>query len=673
MARWNTDPSGANTVVAPVVRSPKAARSVGLDALLTVISVAALNSRSTLVSLLPVPWLRLVLQLVLWVLPLVFSGRALDTLVRWRNSQAAVRIQDSVTGNKRKLYGLAPPPAKVEPLRQRRPFSLNPARDGAAAGAAPKQLTPITPPQRYNAATSATGVLSSTPYSAAAGGMGGGGGGGSLLGTPQPLGFDPSRTPLSDPFRRSPAPGFSPGGAVVASPKELNYYFDNLVAGGGGAGGLGGMGAGGAGVAGGAAGMGLSPQQVDMGAGLYGYSTAAGGGAYGGLGGDQDQVPTGTLPVGVPAPMYRMTWMPKKAATVAAADTPTLAPSAPEEVDDFVVSVLRARQDWLELWTERLREWLAGRVLQPLVAAVQGAHEPVNALLQQFNHSHRLPPLPDVLSDSRAGGGTGGGGGAAAAAVDVDGVVRQLVAMLQQHIAQQPAAAATPKVKELLAAVNRYADLLAVVRGKRPADILPPSPPGYVWARLQQLADSSCLKDFTWNGGSAYGGRPWSPDQLPNDSALILYLFAAFLDAPGWTFTAPPNTQHEGCTQPLHLGTLTPGARPNAPASAILTFRPERHGRELDALLGLQLQTPGPLFCYLAAGRLLVLAHYQYVAVFHAILFFLQYHKVRYGGSIGRQHMGDADLGLEGVVQPPPVGAVVALGSRLLGGLGWFA
>ena len=47
--------------------------------------------------------------------------------------------------------------------------------------------------------------------------------------------------------------------------------------------------------------------------------------------------------------------------------------------------------------------------------------------------------------------------------------------------------------------------------------------------------------------------------------------------------------------------------------------------------------------------------------------------QVRYGGAIGRQHMGDADLGLEGVVQPPPVGAVVALGSRLLGGLGWFA
>ena len=56
-----------------------------------------------------------------------------------------------------------------------------------------------------------------------------------------------------------------------------------------------------------------------------------------------------------------------------------------------------------------------------------------------------------MLSDNRGGGGGGGVSGGAAAAVDVDGLVRQLGAMLQQHIAQQPAAATTPKAKELLA------------------------------------------------------------------------------------------------------------------------------------------------------------------------------------------------------------------------------
>ncbi|EFJ43501.1 hypothetical protein VOLCADRAFT_96395 [Volvox carteri f. nagariensis] len=522
-----------------------------------------------------------------------------------------------------------------EPLRQRRPFSLR-----AGEGSGGPQLTPITPPQWY-AAPSVSGGLGTTPFNGtpATPGIGG-----SLLAATPATGAEAAllRTPLSDPFRRSPQPlGMSPGGAVVASPEQLTYYLESL---------------------GGttSAGFMASPQHPDSLAGQYGGVSQTSP-AYG-VASDQDQATSGVLPVGVNAPYYRMTWMPKKAAAAAAADTPTLNPSSPEEVEEFVVTVLRARQEWLELWTERLREWLAGRVLKPLVAAVVSAHEPVNALLQQFNQSPRLPPLPDIVSDVRSAG-----------VVDVDGVLRSLQTSLSQHVAAQPAAAMTPKAKELLAAVNRYADLLAVLRGKRPSDILPPSNTAYVWTRIQQLAESSCLKEFTWNGGAAYAGRPWSADQLPNDSALVLYLFAAYLDAPGWQFTAPPNTQAEGGTQPLYLGTLPSGPRSSAACSALLTYRPERHGKDMDALLGLQLQGTTPLFCYMAAGRLMVLANwYQYVGVFHAIIFFLQYHKVRYNGAIGRQQMDDPDLALDAVVQPPPVGAVVSLGGRVLGGLGWF-
>jgi hypothetical protein len=61
-------------------------------------------------------------------------------------------------------------------------------------------------------------------------------------------------------------------------------------------------------------------------------------------------------------------------------------------------------------------------------------------LLQQFNQSPRLPPLPDILADVRVAG-----------AGDVDGVLRSLQASLTQHVAAQPAAPITPKAKELLA------------------------------------------------------------------------------------------------------------------------------------------------------------------------------------------------------------------------------
>lgn len=52
-----------------------------------------------------------------------------------------------------------------------------------------------------------------------------------------------------------------------------------------------------------------------------------------------------------------------------------------------------------------------------------------------------------------------------------------------------------------------------------------------------QLAKGTCMAAFTWNGGGGHQGQ-WTVGELPTDSALVLYLFAAFLDAPGWQFGA---------------------------------------------------------------------------------------------------------------------------------------
>ena len=40
------------------------------------------------------------------------------------------------------------------------------------------------------------------------------------------------------------------------------------------------------------------------------------------------------------------------------------------------------------------------------------------------------------------------------------------------------------------------------------------------------------------NGGGAHAGQQWTPE-LPCDSALLFYLFAAFVAAPGWNFPPP--------------------------------------------------------------------------------------------------------------------------------------
>lgn len=60
----------------------------------------------------------------------------------------------------------------------------------------------------------------------------------------------------------------------------------------------------------------------------------------------------------------------------------------------------------LQLWTERLREWFASRVLQPLLAAAESAHTSPNALLAKYGQGGlRLPALPDVFGPQAAGGG----------------------------------------------------------------------------------------------------------------------------------------------------------------------------------------------------------------------------------------------------------------------------
>lgn len=47
----------------------------------------------------------------------------------------------------------------------------------------------------------------------------------------------------------------------------------------------------------------------------------------------------------------------------------------------------------------------------------------------------------------------------------------------------------------------RYEQLLQLLRGRRPSDLLPPAPSGYLWARVGALAQGTCMPAFNWNGG----------------------------------------------------------------------------------------------------------------------------------------------------------------------------
>ncbi len=278
-----------------------------------------------------------------------------------------------------------------------------------------------------------------------------------------------------------------------------------------------------------------------------------------------------------------------------------------EEATEFLWGVMRVRRAWLEVWTERLREWFAARVLQPLVATADAAHAGPNELLAKYGQAVRLPPLPFLLDPTSASASLFASGVASASAAraagsgDVEMQLRQAQAIATAMAAQAgPAGAASPlaaDARRLAEGLIRYEQLLLVLQSRRPSDLLPPAPPGYLWSRLRQLAQGSCVAAYNWNGGGAWAGRPWSPD-LPNDSVVLLYAFAAFIDAPGWEFAGPSAASSggllgsfdggggglgAGAGPPLFLGAVRT-SRPPPRYSAILAYRLEKPGKGVDAL-----------------------------------------------------------------------------------------
>ena len=77
--------------------------------------------------------------------------------------------------------------------------------------------------------------------------------------------------------------------------------------------------------------------------------------------------------------------------------------------------------------------------------------------------------------------------------------------------------------------MRQYQQLAALLRGDNPRGLLPPVPRGYIISRVFELAVGPCLAEFTWDAGGAWQDKPWSIELL-TDSALIFYLFAAFLE-----------------------------------------------------------------------------------------------------------------------------------------------
>lgn len=82
---------------------------------------------------------------------------------------------------------------------------------------------------------------------------------------------------------------------------------------------------------------------------------------------------------------------------------------------------------------------------------------------------------------------------------------------------------------------------------------------------MADLAEGTCLKKYDYMGkgySSDKAGKKWTGD-LPSDSHLLLYLFAAFMEHPGWMLHVDTQwfSGSESSENPLFLGVLPPKER----------------------------------------------------------------------------------------------------------------
>eukprot|EP00878_Enallax_costatus_P007856 GHUV01008221.1.p1 GENE.GHUV01008221.1~~GHUV01008221.1.p1 ORF type:complete len:623 (+),score=170.79 GHUV01008221.1:49-1917(+) len=610
-SKWNTNPAAFANKLGAYVDSKSAFQNVALYTLVAAVAAAASQYGQPVLFWLRVPHAAAV-GVGCGLVATVGLFAAMNTFSKWRQSDARLKAQAGLRPRQRELLGLpSEPPVK--------PGVPTPEAAPAAARAATLLATPVTPSQRQPP-LAPSGLADTTPRQLGA--------------------VAAAMTPGSGRSSLGPSPGsrWSPwsGGLAVATPEQLKQYVDAFTA---------------SDTAAATDGSVPSPMPVGQ---LYFDQ------------GDQG-VGGSPLPTGRDAPAYRPSLLARKAAAAAGAGGEGLQPSADAEAGRIMKDILQMEVPELLVWIERFREWLATQLLQPLSQLMETAHEEPNTLMARLVPGQQAPQLPSILSlldleDEESQHSTQAGGLAASAAGIISAVASGLGASslvgfggLGNLPRVQPGSSGGSAVEDarnvaqslmdnlrrsqlpygydpqpLLMALHRYSELLMVLSGRRPSELMPPTPPTYIASRIRQLARSTCVQCFNWNGGGEHEGRPWTAE-LPTDSALLYYLFAAFLDAPGWQFPMQGAGPESSRGAPLYLGSVR--SRPPGNYSALLAFRPDKPGPGAVAVIGSNLSSREPRFSLLLAGQLVTLCERD--GLFKVLLMWLQYHLVDRQGLVG--------------------------------------
>ncbi|GJN31132.1 hypothetical protein PR202_gb19491 [Eleusine coracana subsp. coracana] len=167
-----------------------------------------------------------------------------------------------------------------------------------------------------------------------------------------------------------------------------------------------------------------------------------------------------------------------------------------------------------------------------------------------------------------------------------------------------------------------------------------------------ELAEGTCLRNYDYMGhGNGFGKseKKWI-SELPTDSHLLLYLFAAFLEHPKWMLHVDPISYSgaQSSKNPLFLGVLPPKERFPEKYVALISGVPAIiHPGAL--ILAVGKQNP-PNFCSIYWDKKLQFSLQGRTALWDAILLLCHQINVGYGGVVRGIHIGSSALNLLSVI-----------------------
>ncbi|CAL4922155.1 unnamed protein product [Urochloa decumbens] len=323
----------------------------------------------------------------------------------------------------------------------------------------------------------------------------------------------------------------------------------------------------------------------------------------------------------------------------------------------------------IEHWRDSLRQWFSSVVMNPLVQKIKTSHTQVKQTIATVGASITVTvsqvgsdlPSTTPVTLSPLGGTKDW---QPTVTVDEDGILNQLrsrfLSFRDALVAQTFGSPQQPQQNPLLPALQACTDAITehlrlntLMKGELIKGLLPQSSvrADYTVQRVQELAEGTCLKNYDYTGhGNGYSKseKKWT-SELPTDSHLLLYLFAAFLEHPKWMLHVDP-TSYSGAQSsknPLFLGVLPPKERFPEKYVALISGVPAIiHPGAL--ILAVSKQSP-PIFA-LYWDKKLQFSLQGRTALWDAILLLCHQINVGYGGVVRGIHIGSSALNLQSVI-----------------------